>query len=280
MSFQFVPSLFRIPTVPGIDFTNAFWRGKGGDEGLFSFYNATWGGHIIVEDPNFCFNLELDGNVYTPVFTDINGYIYWEGSGYIYYSQSYGWVWTRMFPGYEPFENYKWEDDEAVWEGDDFYTLSSLPNGPGKTVTMQPAGSNREKGEAKEVKAIWPRWVAKSGEFGIYEGKDGESGEKVKGIPRFKGNGEYFIRSLNKENGYFTYGRIRNSGGKWIIGEQGSYGGWHEGSEPNVGGSVTFKFTKPQGSDATGENISVSFDTYIAGDETDTAYLGSVAVWR
>lgn len=280
MSFQFVPSLFRIPTIPGFEFSDAFWRGKGRDEGLFSFYNSTWGGHIIVEDPNFCFKLELDGNVYTPVFTDINGYIYWEGSGYIYYSLSYGWVWTRMFPGYEPFENSKWEDGEAVWEGDDFYTISSPPSSPNKTATMQPAGSNREKGETKEIKAIWPRWVAKSGEFGIYEGKDGESGEKVKGIPRFKGNGEYFIRSLNKENGYFTYGRIRCSGGKWIIGEQGSYGGWHEGSEPNVGGSVTFKFTKPQGSDATGENISVSFDTYIGGDETDTAYLGSVAVWR
>lgn len=280
MSYQYVPSLFRIPEVPGFDPSDAYWRGKGYDEGYFALYSSSWGGYIIVRDPNFCFKLQIGNSVFSPVFTDINGYIYWEGNGYIYYTLTYGWVWSKIFPGYEPVETYKWEDGEYWWEGDDFYSFSSPPNSPDNTVRMTPRGSNMEDGEEQELKAIWPRWVAKSGEFGIYEGEDGESGEKVKGLPRFKGNGEYFLRSLNKENGYFTYGRIKCSNGKWIIGEVGSYGGWHEGSEPKVDGSVTFKFVKPEDSDAEGENITVSFDSYICGDETDAAYLGSAAIWR
>lgn len=280
MSFQFVPSLFRIPAIPGFDVAESMWRGKGSDEGFYSFNVPTWGGHLIVRDGNFCFRLQVGNSVFSPVYSDINGYLYWEGSGYIYYSLTHGWVWAKQFPGYEPLETHKWEDGQYKWEGDDFYIFSSPPSSPDRTVKMSPAGSNREKGKEQELTAIWPRWVAKNGEFGEYEGTDGESGKKVKGLPRFKGNGEYFLRSLNKENGNFTYGRIRNSGGKWIIGETGSYGGWHEGSEPKVGGSVTFKFVKPEGSDATGSNISVSFDSYVCGDETDAAYLGSVAIWR
>ena len=66
-----------------------------------------------------------------------------------------------------------------------------------------------------------------------------------------------------------------------MIGETGSAGGWHEGSEPKAdGGAVTFRFTKPEGSDAQGSDISVAFDKYVCGDETETAYLGSAAIWR
>ena len=53
-----------------------------------------------------------------------------------------------------------------------------------------------------------------------------------------------------------------------------------QSSFPLHGGAVTFKFTKPQGSDAQGSDISVSFDKYVCGEERDTAYLGSVAIWR
>ena len=66
-----------------------------------------------------------------------------------------------------------------------------------------------------------------------------------------------------------------------MIGEVGSAAGWHEGSEPKAGGGATsFKFTAPEGSDAKGSDISVAFDSYVMGDETDTAYLGEAAVWR
>ena len=282
MSYQYVPSLFRIPEVPNLTPPTGIWRGKGGDEGYFAFNAGQWGYNVIVRDPNFCYKLQIDGSLLTPVFSDINGYVYWEGSGYVYYTQTYGWVWCDKFPGYEPLENYKWKEDEREyeWTGDRFYTFSSPPYNPDSEVEMRPRGSIYESGETKQLKAVWPRWVAKNGEFGVYEGKDGESGQRIKGLPRFKGNGEYFVRSLNKDKGHFTYGRIHYASGKWVIGEVGSAAGWHEGSEPKAEGSVNFKFCKPEGSEAEGSDISVSLDTYICGDETEAAYLGSAAIWR
>ena len=137
--------------------------------------------------------LQVDGEyAMTPVFSDINGYVYWEGSGYVYYTQTYGWVYCNKFPGYEPFEDYEYnyEDKEYIWKGDEFYTFSSPPYGPDNEVKMEPRGSIHKSGKEKTLKAVWPRWVAKNGEFGVYEGKDGESGQRIKGLPRFKGNGE------------------------------------------------------------------------------------------
>ena len=282
MGFQCVPSLFRIPNVPSFTPPGLIWRGKGSDEGFYAFnVGSTWGGNVIVRDANLCPSLQIDGSKLSPVYTDINGFIYWEGNGYVYNTLTYGWVWCSQFPGYEPIEDYKFEDGEIVWRGDQFYSFSSIPSGPENEVEMRPRGSISESGSAKSLKAVWPRWAAKSGEFGEYEGKDGESGKKVKGLPQFKGAGETFLRSLNKDKGHYTYGRIHYASGKWVIGETGSAGGWHEGSEPKAdGGAVTFRFTKPEGSDAQGSDISVAFDKYVCGDETETAYLGSAAIWR
>ena len=282
MGFQYVPSLFRTPAYPGFTPPDGIWRGKGLDEGLYSFkVSSQWGGHVIVRDANLFPSLQIDGSKLAPVFTDVNGYMYWQGNGYVYCTKTYGWVWCSVFPGYEPVENHKFSDGDVEWTGDTFYSFSAPPSGPENTVQMRPRGAAYANGSAKSLKATWPRWAAKSGEFGVYEGKDGESGEKVKGLPQFKGAGETFLRSLNKDKGHYTYGRIHYASGKWVIGETGSAGGWHEGSEPNAGGgSVTFKFTKPEGSDAQGTDIAVSFDKYVCGEETETAYLGSVAIWR
>ena len=124
MSFQRVPGLFRIPNVPGFTPPDVIWRGKGADEGFFAFSAGySWGGHVIVRSNNLCPCLQIDGAKYTPVFTDINGYIYWQGSGYVYYTKTYGWVLCDKFPGYEPLENHKWKDESYEWEGDSFLTL-------------------------------------------------------------------------------------------------------------------------------------------------------------
>lgn len=282
MGFQCVPSMISIPEIPSFNTTGDIWRGKGSDEGLISFNSPEWGGHLIVRTSALCYSLVVDGSRLDPVFVDINGFIYWAGNGYVYMTKDSHWVWSSNFPGYEPIEKRVSTDDGIKWEGDEYYTMSTPPSSPDKTVRMAPRGTARNKGAEKEVKCIWPRWVAKKGEFGVYESEDGESGTKIKGLPRFSGGGEVFLRSLNKENGYYRYGRIRrvDPGGKWVIGEIGSPGGWHEGSEPNVNGSVNFRFCKNEGSDATGSSISVSFDSYVCGDETDTAYLGSVSIWR
>lgn len=281
MSFQLVPSIFRTPEIPNFYLPTTVWRGKGADDGLFSFYASGWGGYIMVRAGEYAPTIKIGSSTLYPVYSCVNGYIYWRGNGYIYNSRNYGWIWAFEFPGYEPLENHHFEDGNRTWTGDRFYSLSSPPTSADDEVILTPRGSLYENGDERTATPYWPRWVAKSGEFGIYEGVDGASGERVKGIPRFRGNNwEYFERSFKKENGYFTYGRIHHKEEKWVLGEIGSDSGWYEGEEPKVGGSVTFRFCKNEDSEVEGDDITVSFVSYVAGDETETAYLGSVAIWR
>lgn len=278
MSFQYVPSLFRVPAIPGFTPPNGIWRGVGGDEGYFAMRASNWGGYIMVEDNLFSYRLKIGDYVFEPVYSDVNGYIYWQGNGYIYFSETQGWVWGFKFPGYEPLEDYHWEEEELVWTGDDFYSFYSPPSAAGDTVMMTPRGALHGD-EERELKNEWPRWTSTT-EFGEYKGADGEETVRVLGLPKFTGDGETFVRSLRRVKGYFTYGRIRYANGKWLIGQEGSSSGWHVGSEPQVSKSVTFKFTKLPDSEAEGRDITVSFDRYIGGEETERAYLGSAAVWR
>ena len=115
----------------------------------------------------------------------------------------------------------------------------------------------------------------------MYEPKGGVSGEKCFGLPRWRDNSSnYYIRSLEKKNGRFSYGGIRYEGGKWLLGELNSPSGWWEGEEPNKEKTVTFQFRKPEDSEITGSNRTLSFYDYVQGDETGVAYLGEVAIWR
>ena len=68
--------------------------------------------------------------------------------------------------------------------------------------------------------------------------------------------------------------------GKWLLGEWNSPSGWWEGEEPNKEKAVTFQFCKPEDSEITGANRTLSFYDYVQGDETGVAYLGEVAIWR
>lgn len=281
MSFQYVPGLIRIPEIPNYTPPSGIWRGVGNDQGLFAFRgNGSWGSYIMVKAEAFAPSLFVDGSEFTPVFSDINGFIYWRGNGYIYNSLDWGWVLCSVFPGYEPIETSEYDSDkgETVYTGDSFYEISSIPTSEGRSVRMTPRGSLRNK-EIKTLTADWDRWVGES-EFGEYKAKARATGSRILGLPRFRSIGEYFTRSLNKESGHFTYGRIHYTGGKWVIGEVGSANGWHEGSEPKTEGTTAFKFCVPEGSNVIGSDISVSFDRYVEGEETDTGYLGEVAVWR
>ena len=275
MSFHYVPGQFRTPQIPNFVLPDGMWCGEGSDAGYYAFdAGSNWGGRIITKE--LCYSLVVGGSVLKPSFSSINGYIHWSGG--VWYTQTWGWVYmTGMFPGYEPLEDY--DPQEQKYTGDAFYTLS-IPSGNGRTSRMTPHGSIRE-GEVKEVSAKWTRWTATGFfEFGEYEPQDDATGTRWLGLPRFRGGGEYFTRSLEKTNGHFTYGRIRYASGKGVIGEPGSDAGWHEGAEPKRDGSVTFRFTKPEGSEATGTDITVSLYDHVKGDESGKAYLGEVAIWR
>ena len=280
MSFHYVPGQFRVPKIPNFTLPDGIWCGADSDAGYYAFdAGYSWGGRIMSRE--MCYSLSVGGSKLSPVFSSINGYIYWSGSGHVYYTQTWGWVYmSGMFPGYEPVEDYDYDDGERKWTGDSFYTFYSFPQPGGGTATLTPRGSIRESGEAKEMSAIWTRWKAKGGEFGEYEPVDEATGTRWLGLPRFRGNGEYFVRSFAKTKGHFTYGRIHHSDGKWVIGEPGSDAGWHEGAEPKRDGTVTFKFTKNQGSEARGADISVSLYDHVKGDEHGKACLGEAAIWR
>ena len=286
MSFMYVPALLRIPDVPGFSPPDGVWRGVGKDYGLFAFRPGTssWG-YSVMTQGSFVYSLMVDGYELKPVYSTVNGYIHWTGNGYLYNTIAYGWVYAAgKFAGYEPIEeNISYDKDTGTYsaEGDSFWSLwGSPPCRPDEEVELVGRGSNYGKG-SKTLKAVWKRWKSDK-EFGVYEG-DGESGEKILGLPRFRSNGwEYFTRSYAKTKGHYAYGRIKYSDtyGKWVIGEVGSGAGWHEGSEPEVGGSVTFKFCKNEDSEAEGSDITVSYFDHVRGDETTAAMLGEVAIWR
>ncbi len=286
MSFMYVPALLRITDIPNCTPPEGIWRGVGRDNGLYAFRpgDSRWGYSIMTEGA-FAFSLVVDGRELQPNYSTINGYIWWSGNGHFYYSLTCGWVYmTGKFPGYEPIEeNWEYDDETGEYkaEGDAFYSCSSPPYQPETEVELIGRGSNYGK-SSKTATAKWKRWKC-SREFGTYEGEDGASGEKIFGLPRFRSNGyEYFTRSYAKTKGHYTYGRIKYSDayGKWVIGEVGSGAGWHEGSETEVGGSVTFKFCKNEDSQAEGSDITVSYFDHVKGDDTTAAMLGEVSIWR
>ena len=108
MSFQYVPTQLRSPTIPNWTFPHGFWRGIGVDAGLVAFdTNNGYLGDYVITQNLWTYRLKIDNAVYSPVFNDVNGYIYWKyGSSFFYYSRSYGWILHNRFPGYEPKENY------------------------------------------------------------------------------------------------------------------------------------------------------------------------------
>ena len=283
MSFQHVPTQLCSPSIPNWTIPRVFWRGIGSDNGLLAFNtnNSSLGYYVIAQNL-WTYRLKIDNVVYSPVFNDVNGFIYWQyGSSYYYYSRTYSWILHNRFPGYEPKENYNSETSQ--YEGDAFYAGYPPSVRDGAYSYLQPRGTNRNGGGAsKMVYFDFPRWQSVNRrQFDKYEPKGGVSGDKYFGLPRWWDNkSNYYVRSLEKKNGYFSYGGIRRENGKWLIGELNSSSGWWEGEEPNKEKAVTFQFCKPENSEITGSNRILSFYDYVQGDETSSAYLGEVAIWR
>ncbi len=108
MSFQYVPTQLRSPTIPNWNPQKGFWRGIEADSGLLAF-NTNNGnlGYYVITQNLWTYRLKIDNAIYSPVFNDVNGYIYWKySSSFFYYSKAYDRILHNRFPGYEPKENY------------------------------------------------------------------------------------------------------------------------------------------------------------------------------
>ena len=283
MSFQYVPTLLRTPNIPNWSIQRGIWRGVGVDDGLIAFNTGNYIlGYYVITQNLWAYQLKIDNVVYSPIFNDVNGYIYWQSVGnYLYYSRSFGWILHNRFPGYEPKENYNSETKK--YEGDAFHAGSTPGASDGATSYLQPRGINRNGGGAnKTITFQFPRWQSVTRtQFGEYEAKGGLIGKKYLGRPRWCDNYyTYYERSLAKKNDKFSYGAISYSNGKWLIGEVGSQAGWYEGDEPSRDKAVTFRFCKPESSTIYGTNRTVTFVDYVPGGETAPAYMGEVAIWR
>jgi|GEM_PF-7110429 len=276
MSFIAIPSRLCTPSVPNLSYyDDGTYCGSGADAGKYAFHCSL--GYIIAS--NFAYNLKVDGTIYSPVFSNVNGYINWSyGNLYIYYSHKYGWIFIRssLFPGYEPEEFY--DSEESRYMGDEFWS-GSIPS-IGSSSTFSPRGSIRTGGSSKTVQAVWERWQSNN-RLGEYNPQGGASGKRYFGSPRWKdGIGDYYVRSISKIDGKYTYGSIVYSSGKWVIGTINDKNGWWEGSEPSKNSSTIFRFKVPAGSEVVGQDRTVTFHDYVLGEEKKEFYLSEVAVWR
>ncbi len=280
MSFVLNPTTLKMPWMPGMSIQN-LWTGIDGDQNRFAYHASfqSFKSYVITE--NFIgYLLKISNVLFQAVFNDINGTVYWtDGYEKIYCSKSWDWVITTRGPGEEPVEYY--DSVEKAYVGDRFWSGTLPDTRDGAKAVFQPRGSIRNSGNTRTVEFWMPRWVSQT-QFGIYKpGNSSVTGQRHMGIPRFiDNNGTVYIRSFARNDGAYTYGAIHRTGDKWLIGQEGSSSGWFEGEEPNVQGTVTFRFCKNEDSDLARADLSVSLKDFIQGDERFTTYLGEFAIWR
>lgn len=223
----------------------------------------------------------VNGSKLYPIFRDCGGYLYFSnGSRTLWFVEGIGWVYMADgAPGYVP-EEYTNEDGATV--GDNFYVVQSFRYSDGAIITLKPRGA-LSGGTDLQATFSWQRWDGPTTglPFGSYEGKEGASGTKEMGCPRWKdSSGNTYIRSLEKVLGRWNYGAIHYENGKWLIGSVGAVNGWYEGSEPSLTSSVIFRFCKPEGSEVMGSDRTVTFVDRVEGENTAEVLLGEVAIWH
>lgn len=70
MSFHYVPTMMRSPTIPGYVLQRGYWRGVGTDEGFLVLYhgNSNLGNYIITQQL-WSYQLKIDNNIFTPIYS-------------------------------------------------------------------------------------------------------------------------------------------------------------------------------------------------------------------
>lgn len=290
MSFIYFPTRILVPNSPILDYDEGLWVGQGDDSYLnvFEVYGA-YEGFIMSE--YFAPDIIIDDSILYPNFTNINGYMCWEGSGRcIYYSRSYGrFIMTKEFLGFEPLEKYNRETKE--YEGDEFYAIT-FPYDKNDKGTATPRGSLRDKEDEPtlDVQLQWDCWIAKDPyeEFGEYvsEPHFGED-PKFIGLPTWKEDNKKHAKSLTPDSkGYHTYGEIFFNPyfNVWMLGEYNSPSGWWEATkEPTAPDDITLKFTLPKDAPNNAEKKPdriFKFDSYTKGNTVKGIWIGEVSRWN
>jgi hypothetical protein len=183
----------------------------------------------------------------------------------------------------------EWDSDAGTYTGDEWWSCAT------KTGTFEARGRGRGstegayEGTAKtvaEVKNGWEHSEGGTDMIGKYTGvgDESESDDRYIGYPSFTDGTDTYTRSAEKDaNGYYTYGDISydNTNSVWIIGTYDSESGWWEGDEPDVDASVTFAFTKPEGSEIEDEDDkTITFVEYLGNYENLDTRICNVGMWQ
>lgn len=298
-------NLNRYPTYVGI----------GEDAGYYAYFDGSSGGYIIAA--GFTPNIKIGNRVFFPVYSLINGHIYWqspEAKEYIYYHNGRYILISevletpifndeRYYPGLSPYSIRNPNTD--LYEGEGwYYTMVTLDGiTPGFlldiSIIFYPAGAceNQPSPPPIEATAELDYYVCmdegRTGAVGKYD-RVGASGEKYIGTPWWSDNlgneyepalspGQRFdnaIRYLGTD-GDIVYGYSRG----WIIGDYGSPAGWYTGNRPNRNGSVTFEYMYPEGivpcgSTETPPSRTLTFRGYREGNIQSSIYIAEPNICR
>ncbi|MBQ2820410.1 MAG: hypothetical protein IJF17_02365 [Thermoguttaceae bacterium] len=121
--------------------------------------------------------------------------------------------------------------------------------------------------------------------LGLYSCADGSGKKKLVGIPVWKDQNDVEYQRSHDNDGpdnSFTYGGIHEflfGTWRWILGEHGDENGWWESAAaPSLTEPVTFTFCKNENSEATGEDLTLTFSHCVEYGKKEIL-LGEVARW-
>lgn len=180
--------------------------------------------------------------------------------------------------------------------GNDYYYCWISDVTLGQTLTMRGMGSNYRGDGSNPTASLKFELndcyvLSGSSRYGVYT-HCSNGNTRMFGSQRWNGmGGGYYTKSVARKinNNYPIYVHSQDEGknlyydtsyGKWTVGKINSANGWWESaSQPSPNSSIELTFKKPQNSTITGQDYSLSFVGYVAGDEKTQAWTGEVAKW-
>lgn len=260
----------------------------------YLWYTGSRNTPTISHKSSIGYSLKINGSVVCkPNYIFYNGYAgYSSGTGYnIWYDYNFGWVLSRNALGSPLYEAWYYRDPTntslgGYYYGPGFYTLNSssgkgIALGLGQTVTAYGRGYYRgdvygcTSSNTYTISTTWEYWQTSADTtfYGKYLPKGTASGNRYFGSPQWKNGTIFYCRKPSPVSTKYSYGSItwNNDAAKYVLGVYGSPAGWHESdSAPVPGSSWTFRFAKSEGSEAEGENLTLSWDNWVLGPYTKT----------